>query len=214
MSELARRPWSLPRALPAAGAALLVIALLALVGCTRAQGKAPFVSTDITGVDWGKNFRLIDVDGRPRTLDDYRGKVVMLFFGYTNCPDVCPITLAKMTHVVERLGADGRGVQGLFVTLDPERDTPEVLRRYMRAFHPDFAALRTDAAGTQAMAHDFKVFYENAKSDAKHRSEVDHSDGIFVYDPRGRLRLYMSPDIAADSIVHDLKLLLDEPGDR
>jgi protein SCO1/2 len=193
-------------------APLIVCAILltALAACDRWQERSPFQASNITGVDWGKDFDLLDVDGRPRHLADYRGKVVMLFLGYTNCPDACPTTLAKMAEAVQELGGDGHDVQGLFVTLDPARDTPSVLRQYVRAFNPAFAALWGDTATTAATAKAFKVFFELRKPDAEGFYTVDHSSGIFVFDRQGRLRLYMGQNIWVNAMVHDLKLLLQE----
>lgn len=195
-------------------ALLCIAALLALAACDRWQEKPKFQATDITGVDWGKDFDLFDVDGKPRHIADYRGKVVMLFLGYTNCPDACPTTLAKMSQAVEQLGEDGRRVQGLFVTLDPVRDTPAVLRQYVRAFNPAFAALWGDTPTTAGTAKDFKVYFEARKPDADGFYTVDHSSGIFVFDAKGRLRLFMGPNIWVNAMVHDLKLLLDEEDGR
>jgi protein SCO1/2 len=134
----------------------------------------------------------------------------MLFFGYTNCPDECPATLAKMAQAVDRLGADGQRVQGLFVTVDPARDTRTVLAKYVPAFHPTFVGLSADEATIAAMAKDFKVFSEAQKGDEHGHYTVDHSSGIFVFDTQGRLRLFMGSKIWVDAIVHDLKLLLSE----
>src|SRR6266581_4572988 len=181
----------------------------ALAACSRGSTEK-FQATDITGVNWGRGFHLVDPGGVPRSLADYRGKVVMLFFGYTNCPDECPATLAKMAQAVDRLGTDGRRVQGLFVTVDPARDTRAVLAKYVPAFHPTFVGLSADEATTAAMVKDFKVLAEPQKADDHGYYTVDHSSGIFVFDGQGRLRLFMGPKIWIDAMVHDLKLLLSE----
>lgn len=189
----------------------LVLAL-ALAACgDRTDPQSPpsaFKSTDITAVDWGRDFHLIDHNGRPRSLSDFRGKVVMLFFGYTHCPDVCPTTMADMARVRAKLGEDGRRVQGLFVTVDPKRDTPQVLAQYVPAFDPSFLGLYGDEQTTAALAREFKIFYDAQKPDAQGNYTVDHSGGIYVFDPTGRLRLLMRPGAAIDAMAADVKLLL------
>src|SRR6266498_2853377 len=200
-SELGRAFWR---------TAVLGVAVLLLAACSRGDPKEKFQASDITGVTWGRDFHLFDPAGAPRSLADYRGKVVMLFFGYTNCPDECPATLAKMAQAVDRLGTDGRRVQGLFVTVDPARDTRAVLAKYVPAFHPTFVGLAADEATTAAMVKDFKVLAEPKKADDHGDYTVDHSSGIFVFDAQGRLRLFMGPKIWIDAMVHDLKLLLSE----
>ena len=190
--------------------AALVAAVLAVAACSRSEPQAKFQASDITGVSWGKDFHLFDPSGAPRSLADYRGKVVMLFFGYTNCPDECPTTLAKMAQAVDRVSKDGQRVQGLFVTVDPARDTPAVLAKYVPAFHPTFVGLSGNEATIAATTKDFKVFAENQKADEHGYYTVDHTSGIFVFDPQGRLRLFMGPKIWVDAMVHDLKLLLGD----
>ena len=188
----------------------LVGATFALGACSSSEPKEKFQASDITGAGWGRDFRLVDPGGTPRTLADYRGKVVMLFFGYTNCPDACPTTLAKMAQAVEQLGSEGQRVQGLFVTVDPARDTPGVLARYVPYFNPTFVGLSADPARIAGTAKDFKVFYEAQKPDVKGFYTVDHASGIFVFDSRGHLRIFMGPNIWVDAMVHDLRLLLRE----
>jgi len=180
-----------------------------LAGCSRGQRQPVFLAIDITSVDWGRDFRLTDHHGRVRTLADFRGKVVMLFFGYTHCPDMCPTTLARMAAVVEHLGPQGQRVQGLFVTVDPQRDTPELLAHYVPAFHASFLGLRGDAAVTAETAKDFKVFYQAQKPGAGDHYTVDHMGGIFAFDPTGRLRLYIRPDAPVEAIAQDLQALLE-----
>ena len=186
----------------------LVTVMLVLTGCDQRAPEAKFQTTDITGVNWGRDFNLHDPAGAPRTLANYRGKVVMLFFGYAHCPDVCPTTLSAMAQVIDRLGGDGARVQGLFVTVDPARDTPQVLAQYVPAFHPSFVGLSADEPTTAATAKNFKVFYAAQKPDDHGFYTVDHSSYIFVFDAEGRLRLLMRADEAVDTIVHDLKVLL------
>ncbi|WP_454728083.1 MULTISPECIES: SCO family protein [Cupriavidus] len=185
---------------------------LALTACGDRGGPqsppSPFRSTDISGVDWGRDFHLTDHNGRPRSLADFRGKVVMLFFGYTHCPDVCPTTMADMAGVRAKLGEDGRRVQGLFVTVDPRRDTPRVLAQYVPAFDPSFLGLYGDENTTAALAREFKIFYGAQKADAQGNYTVDHSGGIYVFDPTGRLRLLMRPGTGVDSMAADVASLL------
>ena len=184
--------------------------LLALSACGAGESAPKFLAADVSGVEWGKDFHLFDAAGAPRSIADYRGKVVMLYFGYTSCPDACPATLAKMAKAVDRLGTDGRRVQGLFVTLDPARDTRPLLRQYVRAFHPAFVDLSADVSTTASTAKEFKVFFEVQKPDSRGFYTVDHSSGIFVFDARGRLRVFMGPNIWIDAMVHDLTLLLQD----
>lgn len=190
--------------------AALVVMTLALAACSYSTPKEKFQASDVTGARWGREFHLVDPAGAPRTLADYRGKVVMLYFGYTNCPDACPAALAKMAQAINQLGPDGKQVQGLFVTLDPARDTSEVLAQYVPSFNPTFVGLSADAATIAATAKEFKVFYEVQKPDAQGFYTVDHSSGIFVFDSQGRLRIFMGANIWVDAMVHDLKLLLGE----
>jgi protein SCO1 len=188
----------------------VLVAVVALVaGCGREPRRPAFQATDITGVGWGGDFHLTDHHGRARSLEDFRGKAVMLFFGYTHCPDMCPSTLAKMAAVVEQLDPQGQQVQGLFVTVDPKRDTQEVLTQYVPALHPTFVGLRADEETTAATAREFKVFYQAQKPDERGNYTVDHMGGIFVFDPGGRLRLYVRPESSVDAIVHDLRELLE-----
>jgi protein SCO1/2 len=204
-------PWRLATGLAPRLLAALAVAVLVLAACSRTEPAVKFDASDITGAKWGRDFHLVDFHGQPRSLADYRGKVVMLFFGYTNCPDECPTTLNKMAQAVDRLGPDGSRVQGLFVTIDPARDTPAVLRNYLHAFHPSFVGLTADAATIAATVKDFKVFDELHKPDAQGAYTVDHSSGIFVFDREGRLRLFMGANIWVDAMVHDLRLLLGTP---
>ena len=204
-------PWRLATGRAPRLLAALAVAVLVLAACSRTEPVVKFDASDITGAKWGRDFHLVDFDGKPRSLADYRGKVVMLFFGYTNCPDECPTTLNKMAQAIDRLGPDGSRVQGLFATIDPARDTPAVLRRYLSAFNPSFVGLTGDPTTIAATAKDFKLFYELQKPDAHGNYTVDHSSGIFVFDGAGRLRLFMGANIWVDAMVHDLRLLLGTP---
>lgn len=194
-----------------------------IAACSPGSESVPrFKGTDITAVEWGRGFDLADHNGRRRTLGDFRGKVVLAFFGYTNCPDACPLALAEMAQLVKQLGPDGNRVQGLFVTVDPERDTPERLKSYVPAFHPSFLGLRGSAVETAQLASEFKIWFRKAgdKSGdhATHGGEhgkymVDHSTAIFMFDTEGRIRLLHSANgRSVAALVHDVKLLLESGG--
>ncbi|HEX4928832.1 MAG TPA: SCO family protein [Burkholderiales bacterium] len=174
-----------------------------------AAATPSFIAVDVTGADWGRGFALLDHHGKRRTLADFRGKAVMLFFGFTRCPDVCPTALATLARARALLGDDATRVQGLFVTVDPKRDTPEVLAKYVTAFDPTFLGLYGDEAATGAAAKEFKIYYQAQKPGASGSYMVDHSGQMYLVDPAGRLRLYIrSHDAAPEAIAHDLRLLL------
>ncbi len=187
---------------------LLFAASLASVLAACSPEAPKFRSTDISGADFGKALALTGHDGKPRTLADFRGKVVVLFFGFTHCPDVCPTTLADAAGVMKRLGKDAERVQVLMVTVDPERDTPEVLAKYVPAFDPRFLGLYGDAAATQRAAKEFKIFYEKRNAGASY--SIDHSGQSYVIDPQGRLRLFVRHDRIAQDLAEDLRALLKE----
>jgi protein SCO1/2 len=170
--------------------------------------KPQFAGIDISGADYAKDFRLTDHHGQPRSLKDFEGKVVVMFFGFTQCPDVCPTAMAELAQVKQMLGKDGDRVQGVFVTVDPERDTPEVLKAYMGNFHPDFLALRPTPDQLPAMAKDFKVFYKKVDGKTPTSYTMDHTAASYVYDPQGRLRLYTRPGTGVQALASDIKLLL------
>ena len=173
--------------------------------------EAPkFRSTDISGADFGKALALTGHDGKPRALADFRGKVVVLFFGFTHCSDICPTTLADVAAVMKKLGPDAARVQVLFVTVDPERDTPEVLAKYVTAFDSSFLGLTGDAAATQRAAKEFKIFYEKRPGSAPGAYTVDHSAQSYVLDAQGRMRLFARHDRIARDLVGDLRTLLKE----
>lgn len=179
--------------------------LLALAAC---GGRSPsFHNTDITGVDFGRDFALTGHDGKPRTLADFKGKVVLVFFGFTRCPDVCPTTLSEMKMVLGQLGEDAKRVQVLFITLDPERDTAELLAKYVPAFDPGFIGLRGDAAATARVAKDFKIFYQKVPGKTPDSYSVDHSAGSYAFDAQGRLRLFVRHG-DPDRLAADLRALL------
>jgi protein SCO1/2 len=181
----------------------IIICSLLLAGC---DNRPQFKGTDITGADYGKSLQLTDHTGRPRSLEEWRGKAVVLFFGFTHCPDVCPTTLADVSNALKQLGPDAQRVQVLFVTVDPERDTPEVLGEYVTAFDPGFLGLYGDAAATQRAAKEFKVYYEKRKTGDGY--SVDHSAQTYVIDPQGRLRLFIRHDRLASDLPDDLRTLL------
>jgi protein SCO1/2 len=185
---------------------LAVLALALLAAC----GKAPpdFRNTDLTGADYAANFALTDYNGRARTLADFKGKVVVVFFGYTQCPDVCPTTMVEMANVMKQLGPQADQVQVLFVTLDPERDKPQMLAQYVPTFDRRFLGLYGDLAATAKVARDFKVFYRKVPGSTPDSYTIDHTAGSYVFDRSGHLRLFLRHGQGLEPIVHDLKLLL------
>jgi protein SCO1/2 len=186
--------------------------LAALAGCDR--GGAPgaptlqFKGVDITGAEYGRKLDLSDADGKPRSLADFKGKVTVVFFGYTQCPDVCPATMVELAQVKKALGADGERIQGVFVTVDPERDTPEVLKTYMSSFDPSFVALRGTPEQLQAAAKEFKVFFGKVPGKTEGSYTMDHTAGSYVFDAGGRLRLFVRYGSGAEALTADLKALL------
>lgn len=192
-------------------AAACIASLLLLAGCDKlfAPPKSPFNTIDVTGTEMGGELRLADAAGNPRTMADYRGKVVVVSFGFTHCPDVCPTTLADLAKAVRALGADAGRVQVLFVTVDPKRDTPEVLRQYVPNFHPDFVGLRGDAAATAAATKAFHVYAKERPGSSPEAYTVDHSSQSFVLDREGRIRLIVPYGTKSEAIAADLKVLLD-----
>jgi protein SCO1/2 len=202
--------------------ALTVSLCLLMTGCDRlgltqfgkpsgSDGSAAstsFKATDITGAAYGKTLELTDHTGAARTLADFRGKLVVLFFGFTQCPDVCPTTLVTMAEVMKQLGPDADKVQVLFVTLDPERDTPTVLAGYVTAFDPRFLGLSGDAAATTRAAREFKVFMQRNAGTSADNYSIDHTAASYVIDRAGQLRLYVRHGASAADVAADLKLLL------
>ena len=179
---------------------------LGLVGC---ESKPVFNALDVTGIQgYGNDFRLTDHSGKPRTMADFRGKVVVIFFGYTHCPDVCPTTLSEMRQVMQLLGSDAQRLQVLFVTVDPARDTPQLLSKYVPSFHPSFLGLYGDPAATEKVARDFKIFYRISPGKTADSYTVDHNAASLVFDPQGRLRLFINYGLGADKIAPDVRKLL------
>lgn len=188
-------------------APLLIAALLLCSSC--APAKPQFKSVDITGIDYAQQLRLTDDSGKPRQLSDYRGKVVIVFFGYTSCPDVCPITLAELASVMKKLGREANDVQVLFVTFDPERDSAAVMKRYLANFNPSFVGLTGSDAEIQKTAKDFKVFYQKVDGPTADSYTIDHQAVSYVFDRSGAPRLYVVDSTKEDDWVHDLNILLD-----
>ena len=195
---------------------LATLAMGLLAGCDRVGGgaaKPSFKAVDITGAEYARELSLPDADGKMRTLADFKGKVTLVFFGYTQCPDVCPTTLAELAAVKRDLGKDGDRVQGVFVSVDPQRDTAEILKAYMASFDPGFVALRGTPEQIQATARDFKVFYAQVPGKTEGSYTVDHTAGTYVFDASGKVRLFVRYGSGAEALRHDLKLLLAEnPG--
>ena len=188
---------------------LLAAACLAWLAACSPQGPK-FQGSDVTGASFGRDFSLTDPAGRTRTLADYRGKAVALFFGYTQCPDVCPTTLAALAEAMKQLGPEADRVQVVFVTVDPERDTADLLASYVPAFDPRFVGLRGDAAATERTAKEFKVIYQKVPGREPGRYTMDHSSATFLFDPQGRLRVYEGNATTPDTFAHDLRALLRE----
>ena len=172
--------------------------------------QTSFKNTDVTGLEYAKDFALTDHNGKLRTLADFKGKAVVIFFGYTQCPDVCPTTMAEMANVMKQLGPQAEKVQVLFVTVDPERDTPTLLSKYVPAFDSHFLGLVGDNAATEKMAKEFKVFYQKVPGKEPGSYTMDHTAGSYVFDPQGRIRLFLRHGQGTEPIVHDLKILLSD----
>jgi protein SCO1/2 len=184
---------------------IITCSLALVAGC---ESSPQFKSTDITGAPYGRTLELVDHTGKARRLEDWRGKAVVLFFGFTRCPDVCPTTLADVSGAIKSLGEAGDKVQVLFVTVDPERDTREALAKYVTAFDPRFLGLYGDAQATRRAAQEFKIYYEKRKTGDTY--SVDHSGQSYVMDPQGRLRLLVRPERIGADLADDLKTLLRE----
>ena len=195
----------------AAFAAAALAALFTLTACDKlfAPAKGPFNGIDVTGGEMGGELRLTGHDGKPRSLADFRGKVVVVSFGFTQCPDVCPTTLADLASAVKQLGGEASQVQVLFVTVDPKRDTPELLRQYVPAFHPDFLGLYGDAGETLKVTKDFHVYAHERAAKGGAGYTVDHSAQVFVLDRAGRMRLLIAPGTPPAAIASDLRVLLN-----
>lgn len=195
---------------------LLLMSALALAACSpktpppsaSAAAAAHFENVDLTGADYARDFALTDHNGKPRTLADFKGKAVMIFFGYTQCPDVCPTTMAELAAVMRELGPLAEQVQVLFVTIDPERDTPELLSQYVPTFDKRFLGLYGDAAATAKVAKEFKVYYAKVEGKTPGSYTMDHTAGTYVFDRNGKIRLFIRNGQNGAATAHDLKLLL------
>lgn len=200
------------KALALGTAALASGALLTACGEKKGQQALQFRGVDITGADYARDLPLTDHNGQARSIKDFAGKVVVVFFGFTQCPDVCPTAMAELAEVKKALGKDGDKLQGLFVTVDPERDTPEVLKAYMANFDPSFLALRGTPEQLAAVAKDFKIYYKKVEGKTPTSYSMDHSAGSYVYDPAGRLRIYNRYGSGAQALAEDVRALLSQAG--
>lgn len=193
---------------------LVAGASLVLSACDKlgapSKPVAPFNAVDITGADYARKLTLQDPSGRARSLTEFKGKVVFIFFGFTQCPDVCPTTMAELAEVRRRLGPDGERLQGVFVTVDPERDTGEVLKAYLQAMDPSFVGLRGTLQETEQAGREFKVFYQKVPTQNGGYT-MDHTAGAFVFDPEGQVRLFVRYGLGADALTADIKQLLAAP---
>jgi len=187
-------------------------AFTACDGVLPGAGKPAFKAIDITGAEYARELSLTDPDGQSRSLADYKGKVVVVFFGFTQCPDVCPSTMAELAEVKRSLGADGARVQGIFVTIDPARDTAELLKAYVANFGPDIIGLRGTPEQTKAAAKEFKVFFNKVPGKTDTSYTMDHTAGSYVLDAKGRVRLFTRYGTGAQALADDLKILLAESG--
>jgi protein SCO1/2 len=183
-----------------------VLLLVCAAACT--PSKPQFTAIDITGAEYARDFALTDHNGKPRTLSDFKGKAVVLFFGFTQCPDVCPTTMIELARAMKILGKDAERVQVLFVTLDPERDTRPLLAEYVPNFDPRFLGLSGDADATAKVAKEIKVFYQKVPGKTPTSYTIDHTANSYAFDPQGRVRLALRPGQSAEAIARDLKLLL------
>ena len=191
-----------------AASALSISAAAVLTACSP-DGPA-FRGVNITGADYARDFSLTDHHGQQRSLKDFRGKVVVVFFGFTQCPDVCPTSMQELAEVKAALGADGERLQGIFISVDPERDTLELLKAYMENFDPSFLALRPTPEQLPALAKDFKIYYKKVDGTTPTSYSMDHSAGSYLYDPQGRLRVYHRYGSGVEALTEDVRLLLGE----
>lgn len=190
---------------------VLLTLTLSLLGCGDKNPSLPkisFTNTDITGLDYAQGFALTDHNGQARTLADFKGKVVLVFFGYTHCPDVCPTTLAEMAGVMQKLDKDAERLQVVFITLDPERDTPALLAGYVPAFHPSFLGMSGDRAATDKVIKDFKLFAQKIPSKDGKSYTIDHTAGSYVFDTQGHIRLFVRHGQGSEPVLHDVRALL------
>ena len=187
---------------------LAAAAALALTGCERAAPPHHFNAIDLTGATYAQGFNLPDFNGKPRTLADFAGKVTVVFFGYTQCPDACPTTMAELSGILKTLGPDASRVQVVFITVDPSRDTAALLKNYVTNFRPDFLALRGDEAQTQAIIRNFKLVVEKVPGKTADSYTIDHTAGTYIFDPQGRIRLFASQSLDPTLLTADIQALL------
>ena len=185
---------------------------LALSGCDRVAPPHHFNAVDLSGAEYAHGFDLPDFDGRQRTLADFKGKVTVVFFGYTQCPDACPTTMAELAGISNSLGADASRLQVVFITVDPARDTAALLKSYVTNFRPDFIALRGDEAQTRTVTKDFKVFFEKVPGKTPDSYTIDHTAGTYVFDTQGRIRLFASQSLDPAQLTEDIRALQAEKG--
>lgn len=201
------------RSLLLSAAAVLAASPL-LSACDKASQpgvpKLSFNAVDITGAEYARQLSLKDVDGRPRSLAEFKGKVLFVFFGFTQCPDVCPTTMAELAEVRRRLGPDGDRVQGIFISIDPARDTPQVLKGYLQAMDPSFVGLTGSTEQIEAAAREFKVFFQKVPT-SEGNYTMDHTAGAYVFDPEGHVRLFVRYGMGVDKVTADLRQLLGKP---
>jgi len=186
--------------------AALIVALFLLAGCAPDK----FKSTDLTGADFARSFDLMGHDGKRRSLPDFKGKVVLVFFGYTQCPDVCPTTLARFATIAKELGPDADAMQVIFISVDPERDTQELLSKYVPAFDARFLGLFGNAEETARTAKEFKVLFQKQPGKTEQSYTIDHSAGTYVFDKAGRVRLFLRHEAPVEDVVHDLRVLMKQ----
>jgi protein SCO1/2 len=189
---------------------LVAVGALALSGCERAAPPHHFNAIDLTGATYAHGFDLPDFDGKPRTLADFAGKVTVVFFGYTQCPDACPTTMAELSGILKTLGPDAKRVQVVFITVDPSRDTAALLKSYVTNFRPDFLALRGDEAQTQAIIKEFKLVVEKVPGRTADSYTIDHTAGTYIFDPQGRIRLFASQSLDPALLGADIQALMAE----
>ncbi|OWQ46256.1 SCO family protein [Roseateles noduli] len=198
--------------LGALGSLGAISAATLLAGCDKlgfsSAPKASFQGVDLTGAAYARGFSLPDQNGKTRTLEDFKGKVVVVFFGFTQCPDVCPTTLAELAQVKKALGPDGDKVQGVFVTVDPERDKPELLKAYLESFDPGFVALRGTPEQLKETAKEFKIYYAKVPGKTPDSYTMDHTAASFLFDPQGRVRVFSRYGAGASALMGDIKALI------
>ncbi|MBP6394851.1 MAG: SCO family protein [Giesbergeria sp.] len=188
--------------------ALSISATAVLTACS--ESAVEFRGVNITGADYARDFSLTDHNGQRRSIKDFQGKVVIVFFGFTQCPDVCPTSMQELAQVKQELGADGDRLQGIFISVDPERDTLEMLKAYMANFDPGFLALRPTPEELPALTKNFKIYYKKVDGTTPTSYTMDHSAGSYVYDPQGRLRIYHRYGSGAEALTQDVRTLLKE----